>query len=132
MKNEQCERVAPTRKRMAGRLYCAFEPTVGKFCVVTEFVEEKERAQLTAEGVKTLRDAVKALHEHALVFGDLRDANVLVDTRGNPYLIDFDWSGGEGTVRYPLDLNTAGIDWAKGVRPGARIRREHDVVKTIS
>ncbi|KAL4251756.1 Protein kinase domain-containing protein, partial [Pleurotus pulmonarius] len=45
-------------------LYCAFEPTVGKFCVVTEFVEEKESAQLTAEGVKTLRDAVKALHEH--------------------------------------------------------------------
>ncbi|KAL4255883.1 hypothetical protein AB1N83_011384 [Pleurotus pulmonarius] len=101
--------------------------TVGKFCVVTEFVEEKESAQLTTEGVKTLRDAVKALHEHALVFGDLRDANVLVDTRGNPYLIDFDWSGAEGTVRYPLDLNTAGIDWAEGVRPGAKIRREHDV-----
>lgn len=82
-------------------------------------MEEKESAQLRAEGVKTLRDAVKALHAHALVFGDLRDANVLVDTRGNPNLIDFDWSDAEGTVRYPLDLNTAGIDWAEGVRPGA-------------
>ncbi len=67
-------------------LYCAFEPTVGKFCVV---VEEKESAQLMAEGVK----------EHALVFCDLRDANVLVDTRGNP---NFDWSGAEGTVCYSI------------------------------
>ncbi|KAF7419191.1 hypothetical protein PC9H_001777 [Pleurotus ostreatus] len=109
-------------------LYCAFEPTVGKFCVVTEFVEEKASAQLTADGVQTLRDAVNALHAHALVFGDLRDANVLVDSRGNPHLIDFDfdWSGAEGAVRYPLDLNTAGIDWAPGVRPGAKITRELD------
>ncbi|KAL0955361.1 hypothetical protein HGRIS_001609 [Hohenbuehelia grisea] len=107
-------------------LYCQFVPSVGKFCVVTEYIDEPDGARLSADGIEKLEHAVKTLHGQSYVLGDLRDANILVDGDGHPYLIDFDWSGVEGSVFYPMDLNTQGIDWAEGVHGGAKITRGHD------
>ncbi|KAJ8694013.1 hypothetical protein PTI98_008946 [Pleurotus ostreatus] len=102
-------------------LYCEFVPSVGKFCVVTEFVHEQEGARLTSAGIQTLQNAVGALHARSHVFGDLRDANILVDGQGNPNLIDFDWSGIEGNVFYLMNINER-IGW---VRRGAGRRANY-------
>ncbi|KDQ32282.1 hypothetical protein PLEOSDRAFT_1100778 [Pleurotus ostreatus PC15] len=107
-------------------LYCEFVPSVGKFCVVTEFVHEQEGARLTSAGIQTLQNAVGALRARSYVFGDLRDGNILVDGQGNPNLIDFDWSGIEGNVFYPMNINER-IGWVRGVQAGGRIMRDHDI-----
>ncbi|KAF9487561.1 hypothetical protein BDN71DRAFT_618085 [Pleurotus eryngii] len=106
-------------------LYCEFDKSVGKYCVVMEYI--KESVEGPAEDiVEPLRTALANLHAQSYVFGDLRSANVLVDTKRRPYLIDFDWSGIDGMVYYPCNLNMEGIKWANGVEGGTPIRRQHD------
>ncbi|KDQ24221.1 hypothetical protein PLEOSDRAFT_1085497 [Pleurotus ostreatus PC15] len=109
-------------------LYCTFEPSVGKFCVVTEYIEgsRKPSAADKDKVVDAMKNAMKTLHDNAYVFGDLRSANIIIDRSGRPYLIDFDWCGKEGAVFYPTDLNTSGIEWAAGVEGGGEIRKAHD------
>jgi hypothetical protein len=41
-------------------------------------------------------------------------------------LIDFDWSGIEGKVFYPMGLNTQ-IQWPVGCEAGMEIKKEHDM-----
>ena len=53
--------------------------------------------------------AIGILHESGFVFGDLRAPNIMI-SEDKPYLIDFDWSGREGEVRYPLHLSK-NVDW---------------------
>jgi len=53
--------------------------------------------------------------------------NVLIDSTGQLRMIDFDWSGPDGVMRYPHDLNTD-IAWPEGVRPWGLSTKEHDVV----
>ncbi|KAJ8693247.1 hypothetical protein PTI98_010486 [Pleurotus ostreatus] len=109
-------------------LYCTFEPSVGKFCVVTEYIEESRKPSAADKDkvVDAMKNAMKTLHDNAYVFGDLRSANIIIDRSGHPYLIDFDWCGKEGAVFYPTDLNTNGIEWAAGVEGGGKIRKAHD------
>ncbi len=87
--------------------------------------------------------ALGKLHGAMLVYGDMRRPNIMVvkkskcrnddsdsdsdldEWRG--LLIDFDWSGRVGVVKYPPTLNTCGeIKWAKGVEPATTIRTKHD------
>jgi hypothetical protein len=42
-------------------------------------------------------------------------------------LVDFDWSGKEGTVHYPAGISEA-IEWPEGARGGTEIKTEHDEV----
>ncbi|KAG9224430.1 hypothetical protein CCMSSC00406_0009472 [Pleurotus cornucopiae] len=109
-------------------LYCTFEPSVGKFCVVMEYIEDlgKPSAADKNKVIDTIKNAVQTLHDNSYVFGDLRSANIIIDRSGHPYLIDFDWCGKEGTVFYPTDLNTNGVKWADGVEGGGKIRKAHD------
>ena len=51
--------------------------------------------------IESLRRAVRALHDRKLVFGDLREPNILITKEGLK-LIDFDWCGKGGTVYYPV------------------------------
>ncbi|QRV94387.1 kinase domain protein [Ceratobasidium sp. AG-Ba] len=73
--------------------------------------------------------ALKILHEADLVFGDLRAPNVIVSecdsVRPRGMLVDFDWCGREGEVRYPAAMNEK-IGWATGAEAGALIMRQHD------
>ena len=42
-----------------------------------------------------VRQAVHLLHQQNIVFGDLRDPNILYDASKNcTVIVDFDWSGG--------------------------------------
>ena len=90
--------------------------------------------------------ALTKLHGARLVYGDMRRPNIMVvkkpkcqnDDDGEDsdsdldewrgLLIDFDWSGRVGVVKYPPTLNTCGeIKWAKGVEPATAIRPKHDL-----
>ena len=77
-----------------------------------------------AKYAESLRRAVLALHDKKLVFGDLREPNILI-TKDGLRLVDFDCSGEEGTVYYPVDISS-GIQWPNGVGGGGKIKAEHD------
>jgi serine/threonine protein kinase len=74
--------------------------------------------------------AVRVLHDHNYVHGDIRSPNILVGRTNDCVkimLIDFDWSGKEGMVSYPYDLNDL-IKWPEGVQNLGTIQKEHDLV----
>ena len=109
------------REGVATRLmYCNREPLVGLYCVVTEYVRQSKQARLSQEGANKLRAALDKFQEHSFVHGDLRELNILIDAEGGPLLIDFDWSGKEGEVYYPVRLNME-IEWAAGIGGGKKI-----------
>ncbi|KAH0833789.1 hypothetical protein J3R83DRAFT_10936, partial [Lanmaoa asiatica] len=76
-----------------------------------------------------LERAFKYLHGAGYVFGDLREPNIMVLPEGTSgstaQLIDFDWSGVQGKVKYPASISTA-IPWANGVKGLAYIEKKHD------
>ena len=90
------------------------------------------------EGVRrAIRRAVKLLHDAGMVHGDIRLENVIVanptgaeaDSDDNVEkrvrIVDFDWAGDEGTVRYPLYLSKV-INWPAGVADYAFILADDD------
>ena len=72
-----------------------------------------------------LKDAVDKIHAQGYVHGDLRAQNILV-VDDSIRILDFDWAGKEGEVRYPQELNTS-CNWHSDVKPGGLIAKEHDV-----
>ena len=75
---------------------------------------------------KRVGDAVRFLHENNIVFGDLRDPNILYDaSRDRVVLVDFDWAGKDGESRYPATLNPSNA-WAEEVSPYSIMRKAHD------
>ena len=97
---------------------------------IWQLVQEKETipAALVLEQVEA---AISCLHDANLVFGDLRDANVLYSSsdgsaEGKILLIDFDWADEDGKGRYPPTLNISN-GWAEGVIPWGVMRKEHDL-----
>lgn len=75
---------------------------------------------------------MKILHQTDIVFGDLRDANVLfVPPPGNTmaggrvYLVDFDWADCAGVGRYPAMLNRDNHD--DSMQPNGIMEKEHDI-----
>lgn len=55
------------------------------------------------------------MHGQGLVHGDLRFMNILCDVKGNVMIVDFDWAGREGEVKYPHNVNTSQIDYHRGL-----------------
>lgn len=107
-------------------LYCSREASVGLFVVITRFYESDSTAPLSDEILQQLDDGLKRLHGNNLVHGDLRRPNILIDEEGRVRLIDFEWSGEAGVVRYHVLLNLE-ILWPEGVEPGGRIQPQHDL-----
>ncbi|CAA7260518.1 unnamed protein product [Cyclocybe aegerita] len=108
-------------------LHCGWEDSVGMYVVITEFLEEPKHASPSPEGLERLRKALETFHRKGFVFGDLRMPNIILDTDGHPRLIDFEWSGREGEVQYPANLNT-GAGFPEGVDTCDFITAEHDRV----
>ncbi|KAF9489886.1 hypothetical protein BDN71DRAFT_1593183 [Pleurotus eryngii] len=97
-----------------------------------------------------LRGAIDSLHARGFVHGDIRDVNVLVcrmdqmdlasvrdhpddddvsmesDKQADILLVDFDWAGREGDVRYPHNVNPD-ITRSPGAVSGAVILASHDI-----
>ncbi|CAG8655701.1 14894_t:CDS:2 [Funneliformis caledonium] len=75
--------------------------------------------------MKDMEKAVAALHEQNIVFGDLRNLNILV-TRKGTILVDFEWCGRHSIDIYPVTMSTE-IPWPQGANPGALLMQAHDV-----
>ncbi|RDX49331.1 hypothetical protein OH76DRAFT_1483274 [Lentinus brumalis] len=111
--------------------------------VVMEYIEgvtafamlKADERHALPDGVRVaVKRAVKLLHDHNLVHGDVRLGNVVVakptgaeddDVGKRVRIVDFDWAGEEGIARYPLYLSKT-ISWPEGVADYALIRAEHD------
>ena len=80
---------------------------------------------VTKNDAKEIRDVVQnVLHKQGYVHGDLRSDNIF-KCSDNITIIDFDWSGTENEVSYPLWINCE-IKWPSGVTCGSLITKEHD------
>ncbi|EPT01652.1 hypothetical protein FOMPIDRAFT_1015721 [Fomitopsis schrenkii] len=108
--------------------YCKFEPSIAMWVVVTDYVEGQEVKGflMNPAHIASLRAAVTKLHEHGLVFGDLRRPNVLL-VEDRVVVVDFDWWGKAGEAQYPSDvLLSESINWHSGVGRGKFIATERD------
>lgn len=77
---------------------------------------------------KAVEEAVKIGHAAGFVFGDVRRANALVGRAdGEVKLIDFDWAGEAGRVRYPPDMSDNHDLWVVGMTPMVLIEKKHDL-----
>jgi hypothetical protein len=106
-------------------LYCSWEDSVGLIVVITKYYKCNLEAPLSDEVLQQLENGLKTLRDQNLVHGDIRRPNILTDEKGCIKLIDFEWSGKAGVVRYPALLNPE-IPWPEGVKPGGLIQPEHD------
>ncbi|KAF8529767.1 hypothetical protein BU17DRAFT_79877 [Hysterangium stoloniferum] len=92
----------------------------------------------TDQGVReALQAALKSLDSKDYVHGDLRKENILVRGKSAMDLdnggltsrikfVDFEWSGPEGVVEYPLQLNTRQIQRPVDAVSAGPIRKSHD------
>ena len=64
------------------------------------------------------------LQECNYVHGELRPQNIIL-VGERLCIIDFDWAGVAGEVRYPQELNML-CNWHPAVHPGGIIAPEHD------
>ena len=74
---------------------------------------------------EALTKALGLLHNDGLVFGDLRESNILYSSEGNRvYLVDFDWAGRNGVDRYSACANSeAGV----GIKNWEILVKEYDL-----
>ncbi|KAF5357457.1 hypothetical protein D9757_012969 [Collybiopsis confluens] len=83
--------------------------------VVMEYIEGKHPHGGVSDSVRdAIANAIQGLHQNGLVHGDIRLPNIIIQDsdQSNPNLdeakrvriLDFDWAGKDGEVRYPLGL----------------------------
>ncbi|KAG9086361.1 hypothetical protein FS749_003688 [Ceratobasidium sp. UAMH 11750] len=119
-----------------GTSYPQDQPGPDHAMVVMEFVGGVDLAKfdgypLPDSAPRDIDRALKCLHDHDFVFGDLRDPNVMIVTDSSGMvtgakLVDFDWCGTHHVGRYPVDMNPD-IIWADGVGPRTLMDKRHDV-----
>jgi serine/threonine protein kinase len=71
-----------------------------------------------------------SLHQENYVHGDVRNTNIMVKKDGNQgfKLVDFDWSGRIGEVRYPMNVYRGQRLWRPhGAEDGKLIKADHDI-----
>ncbi|PCH37282.1 hypothetical protein WOLCODRAFT_83821, partial [Wolfiporia cocos MD-104 SS10] len=74
---------------------------------------------------KGLSKAVKLLHDKGMVHGDLHRLNIIATDDPNAPILDFDWAGMQGKVRYPLRLSKE-VHWEPSVHDYMLIEYKHD------
>ena len=73
--------------------------------------------------------AIKTLHGGGLVHGDVRGVNMMKSTKNEEtviMLLDFDWAGKDGEVRYPGVMNMS-VNRPSGVIRDGLVQMDHDV-----
>ena len=97
--------------------------------VVMEYLDAEEMEEnyliKNKKGIRSLRKALKELHQMGFAFGDLREPNILITKGGDLKLVDFDWCGKADEVHYPININKE-IQWPEGVVGGEEIKIDHD------
>ncbi|KAH8924591.1 hypothetical protein BT69DRAFT_1349368 [Atractiella rhizophila] len=106
----------------------------GWFMVVMDLLSDedyhrfdiKTASPTDLDGINGMLDE---LHQRGLVHGDVRDVNLLV-SQSDPVrvmLVDFDWAGKMGEVKYPMNVNRKDMWRPEGAVDGALIKAEHDM-----
>ena len=91
-----------------------------------------EDAKCPKDANAKIRQAVDTFHKEGFVHGDLRAANIFVkklnDGEWDVQLIDFDWAGREGEVRYPMNVGSFATIWRpRLMMDGEMITLEDDI-----
>ena len=68
---------------------------------------------------------MEELKSNDFVHGDLRPQNILPLADNSIRVVDFDWAGTSGVVKYPEDMNRE-CSWHSDVIPGVPLLHEHD------
>ena len=112
--------------------YCKYESNVGMWVIVMEFLvslSPSVGSRLTPAQSRSLKAALDALHQKDLVFGDLREPNIII-TQDKLKLLDLDWCAKKGVGRYPATINLSGeIQWHPEVYSGQVVKPEHDIYR---
>lgn len=121
---------------IAPELYAVEKLGGGWMMVVMEEMDEDTYTHIhefDATERAMIEEAVSILHQGNFVHGDIRDVNMMVRRNWDPAcgsrnikLLDFDWAGMEGTVRYPANVNHEDIRRPQDARDGLLITKEHD------
>jgi hypothetical protein len=81
---------------------------------------------------KAIKEQLQVMHRLGYVHGDVRNPNLMIKLDDDEKslvdlkLVDFDWAGKEGEVRYPHNLNTR-VKRADDALSSRKIRAEHDI-----
>ncbi|KAF4586492.1 Oligosaccharide translocation protein rft1 [Pleurotus pulmonarius] len=103
--------------QLAPKLHWCGQIVGGLSMVVMEYLEDGvslwrickdplKRERVPGMVLENVKDALDLLHSKGLVFGDVRDANV-VWSKDRGFLVDFDWAGKEGEDLYPASINAS-------------------------
>ncbi|KAK7437510.1 hypothetical protein VKT23_018582 [Stygiomarasmius scandens] len=123
---------------LAPKLYRHASLKGGHIMLVMEHVEGQMAAQLwlkngrLPQSVYTDIDkAIQLLHREGIVHGDLRLQNIMVrkdadENEWHALVIDFEWAGRDGVVRYPASLTKLEV-WAADVGAYRKITKAHDL-----
>ena len=76
---------------------------------------------------KNFEEAIKMLHDAGLVFGDLRAPNIMF-SGDDVFIIDFDWAGKVGEMRYPRHLSSVMWPEEAGKLELTPILKSHDLL----
>ncbi|KAJ7093619.1 hypothetical protein C8R43DRAFT_1141824 [Mycena crocata] len=96
-------------------------------------VEKVDVKEMDIGGLqRSIRDAVKLLHDHDIVHGDLRSPNIMVTDHG-VRILDFDWAGQNEKACYPYAISTDPDMWHPEVKPASIMKKLHNnfLVKKI-
>ncbi|KAI0808232.1 hypothetical protein C8Q74DRAFT_1189856 [Fomes fomentarius] len=94
---------------------------------------KKKPAVSLEEVQKQVEAKLKVLHAKGLVHADVRDVNVLMRNEDVPagkadfQIVDWDWAGRLGEVRYPRAINREGIARPPNAMAGEAITAEDDM-----
>mmetsp|Transcript_16732 Transcript_16732/g.33460 ORF Transcript_16732/g.33460 Transcript_16732/m.33460 type:complete len:462 (-) Transcript_16732:114-1499(-) len=98
------------------------EAGTGCALIVTKW---HEPSAASTEAVQDLVATIKQMHADGYVHGDIRLPNVAF-TGNRAVLLDFDWSGRDGEVRFPSRLNPE--VYPATFRPNRAIKQAHDLI----
>jgi hypothetical protein len=125
---------------VAPELYRVTLLPAGWFMVVMEYLEPTMYRTLEPQDrgsvglITEVGRVVGVLHAGGFVHGDIRTINMMVHCEWGSsmearklLLLDFDWAGQEGEVKYPLDVDTQNILRHSEVRGGAGMMKKHDL-----
>ncbi|KAG5651027.1 hypothetical protein H0H81_010155 [Sphagnurus paluster] len=91
--------------RVVGGLYMVVMGRVDGKSVWELQVDDEPIPAVVLEQVS---NAIGLLHEENIVFGDLRESNILYDaSKSRAVVVEFDWAGIHDVDRYPATLNRA-------------------------
>ncbi|KAG5649766.1 hypothetical protein H0H81_002108 [Sphagnurus paluster] len=119
---------------LAPKLHFCTRVIGGLYMVVMDRVDGKSVWDLQVDNepipaviLEQVSKAIGLLHKENIVFGDLRESNILYNSSKNcAVIVDFDWAGVHDVDRYPATLNRAN-DRAWDVMPYGIMLKKHDL-----